>query len=163
MPHLESARRSDLFPGQGPAFTEATLYEVRAAARNAANDSNFLMTHGGLADSDAGIMAAIFKSVKEGIAFRPDPDNTEAVREPLQTLALRYGDCDDTTALVAASLLANGIPVRIRGIKKNPASHHFDHVYALGYNRDTGAWIPLDTQLDFREAANHVSLMEISA
>jgi transglutaminase-like putative cysteine protease len=163
MPFLESARRSEEFAGEGPAFTEATLYEIRAAARAAANDSRerrFLLAEG---ESPDDIMGRIFSTVQRRIIFSPDPTNTEDVQAPLMTIRRGEGDCDDTSALVAAALLANGIQARIVGIKKNAASKHFDHVYAMGYNPFLDLWIPLDTQYRYSEPPPAAAKMEISA
>jgi transglutaminase-like putative cysteine protease len=152
--HVESRQ----FSFEGPAFAEATLDAMVRLAREAADYPLFRNLLAFEDETDAERMAEIFRKVKEKIRFAHDQGG-EVVQHPQVTLNRGAGDCDDTATLVAAALRAADIPAKVRAVKLKPGAK-FHHVYALGYDRATGQWIPLDTQLRFGETREVLEIME---
>jgi hypothetical protein len=91
-----------------------------------------------------GQIEAIYEWVKQNIEFRGE--FSETVQSPLVSLQMGAGDCDCQVTLLAALLLAQGIPVRpvtVAGDAGDPET--FTHVYLEAYDRSAEQWIPLDT------------------
>lgn len=89
---------------------------------------------------------AIFDWVRRNIRFVRDIAGKETLRTPRETLAVRAGDCDDMTMLLAALLGTSGNDIRIvtigvyPGTPQNPAP--FSHVYAEV--SDGNQWVAID-------------------
>lgn len=90
-----------------------------------------------------GELLALHRFVRDQIRYRLDPVNAERVQDPLTTLELASGDCDDKVVLLASLLAALGhLPrfvVQFNGVE-------FDHVYCEAALN--GAWIALDPTAD---------------
>jgi len=73
---------------------------------------------------------AIYRYIVENFSYIADPEGTEIIRSPVETLELKGGDCEDL-AILACSLLKN-VGVRTYLVLTE------DHAYALvsGINRD---------------------------
>lgn len=84
---------------------------------------------------------AIHDWVGQNIQFVRDVDGVETITPPAWLLATRAGDCDDHVMLVAALMLAVGIPVRwvVGGWKPNEPEHVWSEVLV------DGEWIAADT------------------
>ncbi len=92
----------------------------------------------------AGEISALHAYVQRGIAFRGEPG--EMVQSPETTVRLRAGDCDDHATLLAALLQAIGYQTRFVTVAGHAgAPGEFSHVYLEAQNRQTDAWVPLDT------------------
>ncbi len=91
-----------------------------------------------------GEITALFFFVRDHIAYRFDPIDTERVQDAATTLALQSGDCDDKCVLLATLLASMGhLPRFIAQSQDGPS---FDHVYvevARG-----GEWLALDPTAD---------------
>lgn len=84
---------------------------------------------------------AIFYFVRDQIRYVQDPVDVEVIADPLETLRVRQGDCDDKSVLTAALLQAIGHPARFMavGYDGGPLSHVFVET-VLG-----DEWVPLET------------------
>lgn len=105
---------------------------------------------------------ALWTFVKNDIRYTRDVKEVETLYYPEQTLAQRYGDCDDKSVLLASLLLATGHPVRFVavGFKPDDYSHVFPETL-IGK-----IWVPLETTepVDIGwSPPNVVSRMEIYA
>jgi hypothetical protein len=94
--------------------------ELRQLASNLAQDY----------DENEGKVNAIYRYVVENFTYIADPEDTDLVRSPFETLALKGGDCEDM-AILACSLLEN-IGIRTYLVLTE------NHAYALvsGINPD---------------------------
>lgn len=90
-------------------------------------------------------LAALLAFVRDRIQYRLDPAGVERVQDPLTTLELQSGDCDDKCVLLAALLAAIGHTPRFVA-QFNGAE--FDHVYCEALL--DGRWIALDPTADGR-------------
>jgi transglutaminase-like putative cysteine protease len=88
---------------------------------------------------------ALWQWVKANIKYIPDPYGTEQLHWAATVLSQRYGDCDDQTILMAAMLLAVGIPTRIMAVALNQAGV-FEHVFAQAYLGND--WVTMETTED---------------
>jgi len=75
--------------------------------------------------------------VRTHLRYIGDPATSEWVQTPEITLAMRGGDCDDLSVLVAAMAHAVGIPARFISISKD--GENFVHVFPELW--DGKAWI----------------------
>jgi len=89
---------------------------------------------------------AIFDWVSRNVRFVRDIAGKETLRTPHETLAVRAGDCDDMTMLLAALLGTIGNDVRIVTIGVLPGGPQtpapFSHVYAEVF--DGNQWVAID-------------------
>lgn len=92
-----------------------------------------------------GEIASLFFFVRDRIAYRRDPVDTERVQDPCVTLDLKTGDCDDKCVLLAALLAAMGHTSRFCVQRHNG---FFDHVYVEVLFEQTSEWIALDPTAD---------------
>jgi len=91
-------------------------------------------------DSSAEI-EAIFFWVKQNIRFTKDPYQIELISNPLRTLELKAGDCDDLAILLSSLLRSIGYNTRFKVVSAK-ASGKLHHVYTQAYF--SGTWISLD-------------------
>jgi transglutaminase-like putative cysteine protease len=89
----------------------------------------------------SGQVRALHEFVRDGVRYVKDVAGVETVQAPLYTLAMRYGDCDDKSTLLAALLASIGHPVRFLAIGAAPG--RFSHV--LVETLIGTRWIPLET------------------
>lgn len=86
----------------------------------------------------------LFEFVRDGIEYRLDPLDTERVQDPVATLELGAGDCDDKVVLLAA--LAGSLGHLSRFVAQSSDGRLFDHVYL---ETDAGrGWVALDPTAD---------------
>lgn len=88
-------------------------------------------------------LAALLAYCRDQIAYRLDPVETERVQDPMTTLELQSGDCDDKCTLLAALLAAIGHHPRF--VAQFNGSE-FDHVYCEALVN--GEWVALDPTAD---------------
>lgn len=86
---------------------------------------------------------AVFDYVWKNYPYQSDPENVEHFTAPVYLLKKEFTkhlDCDDLVGIIAALMLANGIPVRFKTIqwRRNDYTHVVIDYYADGY------WIVLD-------------------
>jgi tetratricopeptide (TPR) repeat protein len=121
-----------------------------------------------LGNRNIGFASAIFNALSvAGVAYVPDPNNpyramaetphaVDTVHYPRETLASRSGDCDDTSALVAALLGNVGIASKVVDVPGHmflmfDTGVHERNRSALGIDEDMyvisddGVWIPIET------------------
>jgi hypothetical protein len=94
---------------------------------------------------------AIYRWITRTVDYKYDPDGTEQVQEPVATLSLGEGDCDDLVSLSIAMLKTVGVPARIVVIRQT-GSDVFNHIYAqykgATKSGDGDRWKPFDVTLD---------------
>lgn len=88
---------------------------------------------------------ALFSFVRDHIRYTRDVLNVETLATPDKTLALRSGDCDDQSTLLAALLESLGYKTRFVIAGYN-GSKYFAHVYVQVQTRE--GWINLDPTED---------------
>lgn len=127
----------------GERGTDATVAAVVRLAREGAAALPVRKLARALSGSTSGAVAAerFFVWIANSIRYRPDPADVDTVRAPAITLRLRYGDCDDHSALFAALCLAAGVPVRFRVV--GPGRDDFQHIFPEILDR--GRWVAADT------------------
>jgi len=128
----------------GMAGTEKTLATMRElvnrgkvnpAIRQAATTVAFLQP-----EKDHRAEAeAIFNEVRDGIRYMRDVHGVETLQEPQITLAVRYGDCDDQTVLLASMLESVGIATRF--VVAGYRDQNYEHVYLQAW---LGEWVNMD-------------------
>jgi len=130
----------------GVAGTEATLRAMREMVkrcrvnpqiRQAATTVAFLQPE----KNHYAEAEAIFNEVRDGVRYMRDVYAVETLQEPPTTLALRLGDCDDQTTLLASMLEAIGIPTRFVVAGYN--GDQYEHVYLQAWLDDAG-WVDMD-------------------
>lgn len=99
--------------------------------------------------NEAAYSIAIGRWVQQNITYvRERP---EVFQDPSTTIAMGYGDCDDTAPLVASLLEAVGVESELIGLEweappGSPVRRAFQHIYPAA--RIQSRWrIPLDTTL----------------
>ena len=116
----------------GPAGVWVTLAHMRrlaregsraAAIRGAAANIVFLQP----AKHEWHEAESLFAFVRDSIRYTRDPVFFESVADPVKTLELGYGDCDDKTTLLAALLESVGYPTRF--VVAGYQSEQYEHVY----------------------------------
>ena len=102
-----------------------------------------------------GKVNAIYRYIVENFVYIADPDYTEVIQSPFDTLEIKGGDCEDL-AILACSLLENiGISTYLVLTE--------DHAYALvsGINPDNlGKYINKSLEEQFIEDSNMVSSVD---
>jgi len=88
-----------------------------------------------------GVARSIYSWVSRNVAYISDPVGAEYVQDPLTTVNLGAGDCDDHAALVGALALAVGLPARLAVVGNDQNS--FDHIFPELLV--SGSWVPCDT------------------
>ena len=86
-------------------------------------------------------VTALYELVRDTVRYVRDVSDVETLMTPDKTLALRLGDCDDQTVLLATLLESVGYPTRFVA-----AGYQFpgelEHVYLQVFAG--GAWVDLD-------------------
>lgn len=97
----------------------------------------------GLPSKDySGEARAIFEYVRDRIRYVRDPVDVEALSDPIATLNMGSGDCDDKVVLLCSLLNAIGHETRMIAMRED-RNGPYCHVYAetkLGTR-----WIPMET------------------
>lgn len=88
-----------------------------------------------------GEIRALHAFVRDRIRYVRDILGVETLQDPIRTLQLKAGDCDDKSTLIGALLLSIGHPVRFHAVGFRRGS--YSHVYAETKIGDR--WIPLET------------------
>ena len=129
---------------------EAGIFETLALMRRMVNE---FKTHPDMrqaalnvtfmtpAQNDCAEVEALFNFVRDCIRYTKDVYQVETLATPDKTMAMRVGDCDDMTVLLATLLESIGYATRfvIEGYQDGMG---WEHVYleACLY----GDWVPLD-------------------
>lgn len=92
------------------------------------------------AQEDCAEVIALFEFVRDNIRYTKDINNVETLATPDKTLAMRIGDCDDQSVLLAALLESVGYPTRF--IIESYDGEAWSHVYLAALCE--GAWVALD-------------------
>lgn len=90
-----------------------------------------------------------YDHVEANRLFGMDPEDIELVKSPLAVLESRRYDCDCIATFIASIFLYLGISVRflIVGFDSSiPETEYegFSHVYAQGFDEETGQWVIVD-------------------
>lgn len=125
----------------GDAGTRATLATMQRLAVDGSKDLDVRSTAlsvlraSGVASHDhKRELEALYRFVRDRVAFRRDVYGVETLQAPRVTLQQMAGDCDDRAILLAAMLRAVGSPatVRFRVIAADPRrASRFTHVYVM--------------------------------
>lgn len=91
-----------------------------------------------------GEIGRLFEFVRDRITYRQDPVDAERVQDPVATLEIGSGDCDDLVVLLAALLGSLGYWSRF--VAQTRDGLQFDHVY-LETETPRG-WLALDPTAD---------------
>lgn len=143
-------------------IVETEPYEVRLAnpyiEKIVVDDDELRELANGIVESHSekeGKVNAIYRYIVEGFIYVADPEDTESIQSPFETLDLEGGDCEDLTIL-ACSLLEN------IGIKTYLVLTE-NHAYALvsGINSDS-LWEYINKSLEeqYIEEPNVVSSVD---
>lgn len=92
------------------------------------------------AQADCAEVIALFEFVRDNIRYTKDINGIETLATPEKTLAMRVGDCDDLSVLLASLLESVGYPTRF--IIESYDGAGWSHVYLAAYCEDV--WITLD-------------------
>ena len=91
----------------------------------------------------------VLHMVQDAVRYTQDPITAELVTDP-RTLVRQieaghqaYGDCDDMSALVAAMLLAIGIPCRFVTYGSKP-KQPWEHIYLQMFDNRSRRWLNVD-------------------
>lgn len=133
---------------QGAAGVAQTIAKMRGLVDQALLDSSFIagaidIVRSAPAHDELAEAIAIYHCVLSNIRFMKDPVNKEKLYPPAELLKIGAGDCDDISMLIAALLLAIGIPTRLVTVSASDADpQQFSHVYVEA--QIDGQWIPMD-------------------
>lgn len=124
----------------------STLRVMRRLVRQYKTDLSLLQTARDLVflappKNEAAEVDAIFSYVRDMIRYTRDVYDVETISSPDKTLALRVGDCDDKSTLLATLLECVGYPTRfvVTGYQH---PKHYEHVYVQVLIGDE--WIDAD-------------------
>ncbi len=125
--------------------SEATpLASIRARARDIV-----FRIHNAPQRDHAAYAVAIAKWVQQNIQYVNE--SPEVFQEPMATLRMGYGDCDDMVTLVAALVESLGIETQIVDMEwDHPDGRAFQHIFARAVIPLAGErkwFVPLDTSL----------------
>src|SRR5579863_8617620 len=124
------ARMEDLTFGPEGYCSPDVMEAAREAVRGSVRDVNEI--------------DALFDWVKQNIEFRDEPE--EALVSPETTLRWMAGDCDCIAMLLAAMAASLNYKVSFKTIATaRDSPDEFSHVYAVVQDKQTGAWIAMDT------------------
>jgi transglutaminase-like putative cysteine protease len=92
---------------------------------------------------------ALFTWVKDHIRYLRDVEGIEYVQTPVRHIinimkkGISYGDCDDSSLLMATLLLSAGYKARFVIIRQ-AGNAHFSHIFSEAYDPSIGTWVALD-------------------
>ena len=139
-----SYTRTSISDGEAGIFDTLALmrrmvndFKTNPGIRQAALNVTFMTP----AQDDASEVEALFTFVRDYIRYTKDVYGIETLQTPDKTMAMRVGDCDDQTVLLASLLESIGYPTRfvIEGYQDNgPWEHVYLETCLLG------EWIALD-------------------
>lgn len=92
------------------------------------------------AQDDCAEVQALFNFVRDNVRYTRDVNGIETLATPDKTLAMRVGDCDDQSVLLATLLESVGYPTKFVIEAYDDAG--WAHVYLMTYCDDQ--WIALD-------------------
>ncbi len=92
------------------------------------------------------VSQGVLSFVAESIRYAPDPVRAELVQPPADVLASGIGDCEDSSALIAALVGSLGVPARLVVVGYDPTVNGYDHVYAE-VEIAPGVWLAADATL----------------
>jgi len=133
-----------LAPGEAGVYQTLALMRSMVNAhrtdlgmRNAATSAIFLTPE----RSELHEVESVFALVRDNIRYVRDVYGVETLTAPGKTLALRLGDCDDQSVLLATLLESVGYPTRFVVAAYQDAGQ-LEHVYVQTFA--AGRWIDLD-------------------
>ncbi|NDG04025.1 MAG: transglutaminase domain-containing protein [Alphaproteobacteria bacterium] len=139
-----SYSRTTISDGEAGIFDTLTLmrrmvndYKTDPGIRQAALNVTFMTP----AQDDASEVEALYCFVRDYIRYTKDVYGVETLATPDKTMAMRVGDCDDQTVLLASLLESIGYPTRfvIEGYSDGGT---WEHVYLETCLN--GQWVALD-------------------
>ena len=91
---------------------------------------------------------AVFEWVRENVRYTRDTEGLDTYTEPLKTVELAIGDCDDLSILLGSMLGAIGYPFKLKVVSMTGSG--WDHVYPLVGMPPFAPtkWIPLDASIE---------------
>ena len=100
---------------------------------------------------------AVFEWVRENVRYTRDTEGLDTYTEPLKTVELAIGDCDDLSILIGSMLGAIGYPFKLKVVSMTGAG--WDHVYPLVGMPPFAPtkWIPLDASIELPLGSEVVS------
>jgi len=104
-----------------------------------------------------GEVEAVFEWVRENVRYTRDTEGLDTYTEPLKTVDLGIGDCDDLSILLGSMLGAIGYPSKLKVVSMT--GDGWDHVYPLiGMPPFAPAkWIALDASIELPLGSEVVS------
>ena len=141
---------------QGYPGTLKTLDHIQALVRQGAKDFyvrqkaiDILLQSGVQPKDYLGEIKALFKWVQHNIRYTKDPYRVEVLHSARRMLALRAGDCDDMTILLAAMLEVDWTPYPADYYWPNALPAEPVQPYLFGGKSQRGRWISLDATMPF--------------
>ena len=91
---------------------------------------------------------AIFDFMRKNVRYTSDSLNIDTFQNPILTIKLGTGDCDDHAATTCALLLSIGIPCRLKVVQTTD-SNQPNHIYAqAGFPRaNPQKWLTMDSSV----------------
>ena len=140
------ARELEL-PSDGDAQTAATISLMREFSRADASTPPVHLLASSLPPAGRAAVDAVFWTVRRRIGFRRDsdlvqgvegwsPETIEVLIRPVDMLSMHpaEGDCDDFSMLVAALLVARGVPCSFATVAADPLEPaRYSHVYVVAH------------------------------
>jgi len=97
---------------------------------------------------NVGEAKAVFDFMRKNVRYTSDSLNIDTFQNPILTVKLGTGDCDDHAATTCALLLSIGIPCRLKVVQTTD-SNQPNHIYAqAGFPRSNPQkWLTLDSSV----------------
>jgi transglutaminase-like putative cysteine protease len=86
---------------------------------------------------------ALHRFVRDEIRYTRDINDVETIQDPVYTLSVKQGDCDDKATLLSSLLQTIGYPTRFVAV--GPDNNVFIHVLVEVFEPRQKVWIPLET------------------
>ena len=104
-----------------------------------------------------GEVQAVFEWVKANIRYTRDTEGLDTFTEPLKTVSLGVGDCDDMSILLASLLGSIGYPFKLKVVSMSGID--WDHIFPLVGMPPSAPkmWIPLDASIELPLGSEVVS------
>lgn len=130
--------------GSGDSAIDKTVKEMWRLINEDVRDEVVIAQARKLRGSDEfGTLENVYRYVINNFKYKSDPPGIEHFTRPkflIQKKFDKYLDCDDMVGILAALLLANRIPVKIKVIAWR--RHEYTHVILMAKHKNM--WIPLD-------------------